>query len=144
MFRWEMESDEYVASFRCEPELKTDFEMKDERATLREFLFYLAQDGKVKVEIECHTNTRVKPKSNDELSTYQISCTEACGFRPRTDGGSKAILGTTTPTTMESCKHVCFIMRLKFMSHDSLIAPGRPLLMCKTSMRIPANTLVKM
>ena len=144
MFRWDMDSDQYVASFRCEPELKADFQTKDDRATMLEFLVYLAQHGKVKVEVECHTNKRVKPKSSDELPTYEISCTEACGYRPRVDGWPKAILGPTTPTTMESCKHVCFLMRLKFIDQDSLIAPGRPLLMLNKSIRLPANTLVNM
>ena len=144
MFRWSMENDEFVASFRCEPEMKKEFDMKDDRATLREFLQYLAQNGKVNVDIECHTNKRVKPKSNDELSTYEISNTEVCGYQPRAGTGPKALLGATTPTTMETCKHVGLVMRLKFLGEDALIAPGRPLLMLKKSIRIPANTLLKL
>ena len=144
MFKWEMEDDEYIASFRCEPELKQDFDTKDDRATLREFLHYLAQNNKVNIDIECHSNKRVKPKSNDELSTYNISNTEACGYQPRTGAGPKALLGTTSPSTMESCKHVGFVMRLKFMGENSVIAPGRPMLMLHKTIRIAANTLVKL
>ena len=139
-----MANDEYVASFRCEPDMKKDFDTKDDRGTLREFLRYLANNGKVNVDIECHSNKRVKPKSNDELSTYEISNTEVCGYQPRAGPGPKALPATTSPTTMESCKHVGFMMRLKFMAEDALIAPGRPLLMLKKSIRIPANTLVKL
>ena len=61
MFQWSMENDEFIASFRCEPELKNEFVMKDDRTTLREFLQYFAQNGKVNVDIECHSNKRVKP-----------------------------------------------------------------------------------
>jgi len=144
MFKWDMEDDEYIASFRCEPELKQEFDTKDDRATLRKFLQYLAQNGKVNIEIECHSNKRVKPKSNEELSTYTVSNTEACGYQPRTGPGPKALLGTTSPTSMESCKHVGFVMRLKFMGEESLIAPGRPMLMLHKSIRIAANTLVRL
>lgn len=144
MFKWDMESDDFVASFRCEPELKNEFKTTDDRATLREFLQYLAENGKVNVGIECHTNKRVKPKSNEELSTYNISSTEACGYEPRQGTTPKALLGTTSPTSMESCKHVCFVMRLKFVGEDALIAPGRPMLMLRKSIRIPAKTLVKL
>ena len=144
MFKWDMEDDEYIASFRCEPELKQEFDTKDDRATLRKFLQYLAQNGKVNIEIECHSNKRVKPKSNEELSTYTILNTEACGYQPKTGPGPKALLGTTSPTSMESCKHVGFVMRLKFMGEESLIAPGRPMLMLHKSIRIAANTLVRL
>ena len=144
MFKWDMENDEYVASFRCDPELKKEFTTTDDRATLREFLQYLAQNGHVNSEIECHSSKRIKPKSQEELSTYEVSNREACGYEPRTGPGTKALLGSTTPTTMESCKHVCYLMRLKFMGEDSLIAPGRPMLMLKKSIRIPANTLVRL
>ena len=144
MFKRDMESDEYVASFRCEPELDAEFEMKDDRATIREFLQYLAQNGKVNVKIECHSNTRVKPGSREELSTYEISNTDVCGFAPRTGPGPKALLGTVTPTSMESCKHVSIIMRLKFNGEDNQIAPGRPVLMLNKSIRLPANTLIRL
>ena len=144
MFQWSMENDEFVASFRCEPEMKQEFEMTHDRATLRQFLQHLAKNGKVNVDIECHSSKRAKPKSNDELSTYEVSNTEVCGYQPRAGTGPKALLATTTPTTMENCKHVVFVMRLKFMSEDSLIAPGRPMLMLKKSIRIPANTLVRL
>ena len=62
MFRWDMDSDQYVAPFRCGPELKADFQTKDDRATMRGFFANLAQHGKVNVAIDCHNIKRVKPK----------------------------------------------------------------------------------
>ena len=45
---------------------------------------------------------------------------------------------------MADCKHVDFVLRLKFLAEDALIAPGRPMLMLKYDVRIPANTLVRL
>ena len=52
MFKPDMEDDEHIASFRCEPEVMQEFDTKDDRATLRKFLQYLAQNGKVSIEID--------------------------------------------------------------------------------------------
>ena len=144
MFQWKMEDDQYIASFRCEPPLKKELIQKDGRMSVQEFMRYLEENGKVKIDIECHSCKRVKPKSNDELSTYEVSSSDTCGFKPREGEGPKTILGSTTPTTMEKCKHVSFVMRLKYQEEDNIVVPGRPLLMLNKSIRVPANTLVKL
>ena len=52
------------------PPLKKELVVKDGRCSLQEFLRYLEQNSKASVDIECHSSKRVKPKSNEELSTY--------------------------------------------------------------------------
>ena len=116
-----MEDDQYIASFRCDPPLKKELVVKDGRCSLREFLRYLEKNGKVNVEIECHSCKRIKPKSNEELSTYEISNTEECGFKPQEGQGPKTLRGTTTPMTMANCKHVAFMMHLKFVDKHSTV-----------------------
>ena len=144
MFKWDIENDECVASCKCEPELKSELVAKDDRMSVQEFLRYLEKNGKVNVEIECHSCKRIKPKSNEELSTYEISNTEACGYKPREGQGPKTLLGTTTPTTMANCKHVAFMMHLKFVDEHSTVEPGRPKLMLLKSIRVAANTIIQL
>ena len=85
-----------------------------------------------------------QPKSNEALSTYEISNSEVCGFKPRDGEGSKTLLGSTTPVSMENCKHVRFIMRLKFQEEDATVVPARPRVMLNKSIRVPANTMIKL
>ena len=144
MFRWVMEDDQYIARFRCDPAVKKELVAKDDRCSLQEFLRYPEQDNKVNVDIECHSSKRVKPKSNEELSTYEVSNTEACGFKPKSGDGSKTTLGSTTPSSMEKCKHVCFVMRLKYQAEDNTVVPGRPMLMLHKSIRVPANAMIRL
>ncbi len=144
LFPWEVENDEYVAVFRCDPEFKEPMETKRDRATLRSFFHYLEKNGKVKVDMECHTIKRIQPKSKDDLSTYEISCTEKCGFRPKSGTGPKTMLGNITPTTMKGCKHACFTTTLKYVDSENMIVPGKPKLLLVDSVKVLANTIVKL
>ena len=143
MFEFQMDDDEHKAMFTFDPEFPKPMETEGGKATLREFLHYLEKNGKVMVDLECHSIKRIKPKGKDDLSTYEISQTEKCGFRPKSGAGPKAILGAVTPTTMKDCKHAGFVLSLRYMGAENQAAPGKPKLLLKKNVKVLANTIVK-
>ena len=74
----------------------------------------------------------------------EVSNKEACGFKPKSGDSSKTMLGSTTPSSMEKCKHVCFVTRLKYQVEDNTVVHGRPLLMLQKSIHVPANTVIRL
>jgi hypothetical protein len=74
MLEWAVNAVTHTAIWTTEPLYDTRF--PSEQMPLSAFLDYLAERGKVKVQVECHTLTRDAKK--DE---YKISNTERVGFR---------------------------------------------------------------
>ena len=148
LFDWQMVSDDFEASFTCDPPLQKPYTADPSR--LHQFLYFIESLGHVSVEIECHPYTRVSstaasPSDATRMCKYEISPSDKCGFLVRQAKSDKlALFGAITPTMVSESKYVRVLHKLKFRKDQMSINPGRPLVFLKKSLRVRKGSFIKL
>ena len=150
LFHWQMKSDEFMASFSCDPALEKPF--SSDIVPLHNFLHFLESNGKINCKIECHTYKRsssTSPESaSDRQSSYTVLISDKCAFRIRASASDKTPLKNfwagVTPSAVKDSEHLQMVMRLKFVGDVKNLQPQRPGVYFKKDMRLRKGTIVKL
>ena len=145
-----MKSDEFMASYTCDPALEKPF--STDILPLHNFLHYLGSNGKISCTIECHTHKRLSSTSpesaSDRQSSYTVMVSNTCAFRIRASSSEKTPLKNfwagVTPSAIKDSEHLQLVMRLKFGGDVKTLQPQRPGVFFKKDLRLRKGTIVKL